>query len=302
MRQRLVDSIRWVGSIVVVVIAGIVSIVLYDKRDEIWRDVTHTSASTWALLLYLPTLLIMGGFIVYLLLLSRQDRATLERVRQSQDETQRQAEIDDQLLGLDDTLIRLIPTMAPDALLDETTTRIVRGLLKDTTEVFPRKVYRAYILRPDPAGTYLVPWIGYQMSEETMKRTRFLVVGGANPQMGVAGETFLRGVVLVAHKGDDESIDARSYVEFDPHRAIRPYQSFVAVPVVGITGDCIGVLCLDSGSDATVFDAEGIKGFLLALGNRIAAVILLYEQLLAVRGPAPSSPADQSADTAPSQT
>jgi len=282
--RRFVGVITWAWSVVVVVIAGIVSIVLYERRDEIWRDVARTSASTWALILYLPTLLITGGFIVYLLVASRRDRARLDRARRHQEDTQRQAEIDERLLALDDTLIRLIPTLASGAGVEETATRIIRGLLKDTTEVSPRKVYRAYILRLDAAGIALAPWIGYQMSEETMKRTRFVVGGGENPQMGVAGETFLRGTVLVAHKREDESIDARSYVEFDAQRAIRPYQSFVTVPIVGITGDCIGVLCLDSGSDATVFDAEGIAPFLLALGNRIAAVMLLYERLRVARG------------------
>lgn len=72
---------------------------------------------------------------------------------------------------MDDTLLRLLPrlTSAPDKGSGMKT--LLTEFLRDATCVFGDDVSRGMILVKD--GESLVTWVGYQMPQETLDRTRF---------------------------------------------------------------------------------------------------------------------------------
>lgn len=71
------------------------------------------------------------------------------------------------------------------------------------------------------------------------------------------------------------------YYFFDPNRRVMPYEACVSVPVLDLDGNCIAVLCFDSMSRDT-FDPNPTQALLLTLASRVATVLLIYYQLLAL--------------------
>lgn len=185
-----------------------------------------------------------------------------------------------QLAELDDSLLRLLPRIAP---LDDRAgamRKLLGEFLRDCTRVFAGDVSRAAILHAE--ADQLVPWVTYQMPEESVERTRFSI-GEEDPtqRRGAAGEAFVTGQLRVVHFSEVDGqwkADDPSYIEFDPARPFPPYRSFVTVPIIGTYNRSIGVLCFDS-MDPTIFDPPAIRELLSALGQRIAAAILIYREL-----------------------
>lgn len=117
------------------------------------------------------------------------------------------------------------------------------------------------------------------MADETMRRARFQLLGTGHLAMGVAGHAFIHKQTRVVHKRTDGSMDTEEYIEFDTARKMKPYESFVCVPMLAQTDDCVGIMCLDSNTDGTVFDPQEITGLLVALGARLATLISMYQSL-----------------------
>jgi hypothetical protein len=69
------------------------------------------------------------------------------------------------------------------------------------------------------------------------------------------------------------------YLVFDPNRPHPPYLSFVTIPLVATSQDCLGVLCFDS-SSAKVFDPPDIRELLVALGTRVATAAVIYQEMM----------------------
>lgn len=276
MPKWLARSLKWVWGAVGAIIVAVIGTVLYDQRDTLLKDLRSVSPTAWALILYVPlcVVVITLGILEYRWRSRLQGDLTSKEAKLT--DLQGQSEIDTQLLGLDDTLLRLMPGMLQTPDLEEAVRNLLRIVLKEVTEVFPRKVFRAYMLKLNQSKDTLVPWVGYQMSHETMTRSTFHVGGGDNPRMGDAGWAFIHKQLRVVHKRADESMESAAYIEFDESRQIRPYQAFVCVPLVDLNDTCQGILCLDSHTDSEVFDPPEIQTLLLALGARLATVVFMY--------------------------
>ncbi|MCC7103784.1 MAG: GAF domain-containing protein [Chloroflexi bacterium] len=184
------------------------------------------------------------------------------------------------LLQLDDSLLRLFPNMvaAPDR--SERIKRLLSEFLTDCANVFEPDVCRAMILHEEDGS--LVPWVSFQMPAESLNRSRFDVSHDLRPgqKRGVAAQAYVDGELRLVHltrgatgwQADDEE-----YIVFETGRLVLPYQSFVAVPIMR-QENRLGVLCLDSVSPS-LFDGEGTQQLLMALASRMAAAIVLYEEL-----------------------
>jgi len=103
---------------------------------------------------------------------------------------------------------------------------------------------------------------------------------------GIAGEAFFYRQLRVAHIKKENGRwepepDSKGYIEFDKERPYPPYRSFVCVPIYFKEDaiDCLGVVSFDSENPAA-FDPPEVQKMLKTLANRIAALLLIYQQLL----------------------
>jgi hypothetical protein len=197
------------------------------------------------------------------------------------------------MLELDDSLMRAIPGLAQAADRDQRLERLLTEYLRDCTKLFVPDVSRAWILQPE--GDWLVPWVAYQVPNETLTRTRFYI-GPPDPsrERGLAGEAFATKRLRVAHlteKNGKWTADDGCYIVFDPDRPFPPYRSLVAIPISPAAPDqCYGVLCLDSVNE-TIFDGGASQQVIVSLGTRLVAPIKLYRDLQAsMPGPTASQP------------
>src|SRR5207248_2250654 len=191
----------------------------------------------------------------------------------------------DNVVKLDDSLLRLLPSLISAKDREDEMKRLLVELLRDVTRAFAGDVNRASILLPDTAKEYLRVWAHYQMPEESIGRTQFYIGKEIDRKRGVAGEVFSDSQLRVVHIQIKEGIgdwkpDSTDYMVFDTKRPYPPYRSFVGVPIVGgeETIACLGVVCFDSES-STAFDPPEIQDMLLMLGRRIATALLIYQQL-----------------------
>ena len=102
---------------------------------------------------------------------------------------------------------------------------------------------------------------------------------------GIAGEAFFYRQLRVAHIKKENGRwerepDSKSYIEFDKERPYPPYCSLVCVPIFFKEDaiDCLGVVCFDSENPAA-FDPPEVQKMLETLATRIAALLLIYQQL-----------------------
>lgn len=185
------------------------------------------------------------------------------------------------LVQMDDTLLRLLPRLAPAPNRGQAIEMLLTEFLRDATGVFGGDVSRGMILHVE--GDQLAAWVGYQMPRETLERTRFPLVDTANRPQGVAKRTYQDGKLRVVHfsrvKGERGKFrpDSRDYKVLDHSRPHPPYRSFVTVAIAG-DADRLGVLCFDSMS-IDAFDLPEIQQFLGAISRRIAAAMTIYRQL-----------------------
>jgi GAF domain-containing protein len=183
---------------------------------------------------------------------------------------------------LDGSLLVLIPKLSSSADKEVAMQQLLREFLRDTTKVFGGQVSRALIVRPDPNDrtNYLVPWVGYQMPEQTLSPGhKFYIGDDPNKKTGIAGKVYKSREVVVVHFHERNwEPDDTDYIIFDYDRPYPPYRSFVGVPILGPSSECLGVLCFDS-YQPNVFDSSEIHNLLVLLGRRIAAAMVIYTQL-----------------------
>lgn len=201
------------------------------------------------------------------------------------------------LVRLDESLLALFPSLVRDTNREEAIKRLLHEVLRDATRLLGEHVSRAFILRENDQHE-LAPWVTYQMSTESEARTRFSTETGPARNRGIAGETYQDRVLRVVHmverrrsKGWHAEVfkqengkwgrdEETKYLTLDTSRPHPPYRSFVTVPIVATSQDCLGVLCFDSGNPK-VFDPPEIRQLLVGLSVRIAAAAVIFEQLVA---------------------
>src|SRR5207248_6634316 len=101
---------------------------------------------------------------------------------------------------LDGSLLVLMPKLVSSADKETAMQQLLREFLRDTTKVFGGQVSRALIVRPDPndRDNYLVPWVGYQMPEQTLSpEHKFYIGPDANKRSGIAGKVYKSREVVV---------------------------------------------------------------------------------------------------------
>ncbi len=272
MNQWLRKTLTRLGEAAYLIIAGIISIVVVNSWEPAKRAIERLPLIASVLVVFI-VLLIGGGLK---LVASMRDLADATR---KLDVLQRQSALDTELIALDAELLLLLPSLLADPDLAKAAKDIVRAALIKITDIWPSKVQRAYVLLPNQAGDLLMPWCSFQMADETMKRAIFQLRGEGRMATGVAGHAFIHKKTQVVHKRPDGSMDMEEFIEFDPARKTKPYESFVCVPMLAQTDECVGVMCLDSNTDRTVFDPPEITDLLVALGARLATLIYIYQLL-----------------------
>jgi hypothetical protein len=272
MSEWLSKTITRLGDAVYLIILGVISIIAVNA----WEPAKHAieSLPLIATVLVVLLVLLIGGGLKFVA--SVRDLADATR---KLDVLQRQSALDTELIALDAELLLLLPSLLTDPDLAKAAKDIVRAALIKITDIWPSKVQRAYVLLPNQAGDLLMPWCSFQMADETMKRASFQLRGNGRMATGVAGHAFIHKKTHVVHKRPDGSMDMEEYIEFDPARRTKPYESFVCVPMLAQTDECVGIMCLDSNTDHTVFDPPEITDLLVALGARLATLIYIYRLL-----------------------
>lgn len=201
-------------------------------------------------------------------------------------QTQATLKVTQDLLKLDDSLLRKIPELALGGNPEERVHRLLQEFLHDCVNVFSPDICRAAVYHR--MGDFLKKWIAHAMPEETGD---FYV--GKDPlpgqRRGVAGVTFLTGQLLVVHVLQDGEMWRVDHDEYIPHydmRNLPPYKAFVAIPLYGAGGasesEIIGVLCLDS-TKGDMFDPEPTRRLLMTIGTRVAAAMQIYHSLESLR-------------------
>jgi hypothetical protein len=189
------------------------------------------------------------------------------------------------LINMDDSLLRLIPGLvgAKNPGVQDAVHKVLQEYLQDACQLFEENVSRATIFTVDSSEDYLKPWVTYQMPRESIERTKFYIGSEDGRIRGIAGKAYKTKSVLIVRMLQDGSgqwiPSDHDYQNFEPRRPRPPYLSFVAVPILGLSHDCLGILCFDSPS-STAFDSPELEGLWLALGNRIASVMLTYRELV----------------------
>jgi hypothetical protein len=282
---------RWTGFIVFVILASFGG-VIGNRSDAAFVENGRSFARFFASaqesglwrVLFLSFMLLLVQIIAFLLI-AKAVRKSLRReialLRNAQDQL---SALKDAIavVELDDTLFRLLPRLATALNVEEAMTNLVVEFFRDATSIFGDDVSRGMLLKVE--GDYLVAWIGYQMPEETLKRTRFSLSSPNTTGQGVALRTFRDGRLRVVHltreaKGHRSKWkpDSRHYKAFADERPHPPYRSFATVAVGDGLSQRVGVLCFDSmNSDA--FDPDEVQRFLTALGRRLGAAMQIYEQ------------------------
>lgn len=185
-----------------------------------------------------------------------------------------------ELIKLDDSLLRLLARLTLGSNYETRIKRLLREFLMDATRLFATQVNRAYILRVDPNDQQsLAPWVDYQMSRESLERTRFYIGQDADKPRGVAGEAYIQHRILVCRFDRNGQPDSQCYVVFDARRPKPPYESLVAVPIMSPDNVCVGVLCFDSVQRET-FDSAEVQEMLSSLAGRLGSALVVYHQVL----------------------
>ncbi|BDA67617.1 hypothetical protein CAL7716_017830 [Calothrix sp. PCC 7716] len=184
------------------------------------------------------------------------------------------------LHSLDETLWYLLPKLceAPDASL--ALQRFFDEFLEQTLEFLQLldgcgiAVYAPDVTDPD----YLTTWFFLEYPNESPDKARFYIGNGSNAKRGIAGLTFLDKKSYVVHlsrKNGELQADNPEYIFFDKAKRRRfPYKSLITVPIIGDTGDCLGVMCLYS-NYVTAFDSSAVKNLLVAISGRLSTAMLV---------------------------
>jgi hypothetical protein len=188
------------------------------------------------------------------------------------------------LVLLDDSLLRLLASWIPSKDHENEMKSILAELLSDASAAFNGHVHRAFLLRP--AGEHLKIWTHYGMPEDTVKDLSFYVGSDWRKQRGTAGQAFVNQELRVGHLTQAGNVWVCEDRYFIPCGKRPAYRAFVAIPIIGVsptatnanTAVCLGVVCFDS-LQPDIFDSEGNRDVLRVFARRIAAALLLFEQL-----------------------
>jgi hypothetical protein len=247
----------------------------------LWLGAQLVSFIRFAWLPWIITFVILLSCLIFALFWWHRGRNALETLNN--------------MCDLDDSLLRLLPSLVTAGRREVEMQRLLKEVLRDATRSFDGHVHRASILLPEAGGEYLRIWAHHQMPDESLARTRFYIGEEKDRIRGVAGEAFSDAQLHVAHFKEENPrwrCDLHSYIDFDKNRPYPPYRSFVAVPVIGVipgspgqtsTG-CLGVLCFDS-DNSTIFDGADVQYVLQVLARRVASALLIYRQLLLIDDP-----------------
>lgn len=194
------------------------------------------------------------------------------------------------MVELDGSLLRLLASWQPTQRRAHQIELLLKEVLLDATTEFDGEVNRASIMLPDVKRDFLRFWVGHNMPPESREDMEFYI---GKDQLkrerdgGVAGEAFYSERLLIGHMKRIDNFwvcDLESYKKPRGRRPYPSYRSFVNVPIMGSDPEnadstrCLGVLCFDSQNEK-IFDSDEVKEVLLMLASRVAAVILISEQL-----------------------
>jgi hypothetical protein len=210
-----------------------------------------------------------------------------------------------ELVGTDESLLSMIPGYLVNPDRQKAVENLLKEFFRDATHLLGRDVTRCSVLRPDEDKIYLQPWAWFQMGEESLVRSRFYIAPDGREERGVAGHTYLDHIVRVTHmteqngkpRGDvfkdvggnwvkDEGIQ---YLEASEPNQNLAYRSFVVVPIMATSSNCIGVLCFDS-MNRLVFDPANIRQLAVSLAARLTGVIAIHQKLLEGDGQSNDAP------------
>ncbi len=221
----------------------------------------------------------------------------LRNLKNTFDATNRALTATDSLVGLDDSLLRLLTNLVADHTskskddLRNEVRKLLHELLRDAirTVLGDKDRGRAMVLLPeDASATYLKAIAYHRISFTSANRTRFYIGNDETKdfERGTVGMVYVEQRIrvrnMIQKDGRWECNDG-NYINFDESRIHPPYVTFVNVPIFspsrGGKVTCIGVLCLDSNVEGA-FDSQQTQTLLEAICRRIAGVISIYLEVL----------------------
>ncbi len=254
-------------------ISGIIGNTAYASSSSLWSIIVksiQTNAWPW----YITALVTVIALVFFLQTLSLKGTV----------------KVTDQIVSLDDELLRQLASAVAQPGLQKAVHRLLERLLCNVTEALPEDPYKASILLPDANREYLHICMNFQMSVESVQRTRFYIGGDENKKFerGTAGLTFLDQQVRLGHivrNGHDWKWEAEGYIPFGEKNPYPSHQSFISLPIIGIDlaspkrkASCLGVVCFDS-TLPDIFDSAQTQKVLQTLVRRIAVALIVQASL-----------------------
>lgn len=275
-------SITILSAITTFIIAAAVTGIIGNFSGTVfeWLLKQLSTSYIWLLVVELATALVGTGVILY-----------LERLNKIKD---RAVTLANDIIESDDSLLRLLASLIHAKDHSAGMKRLLAHLLSDARDVFDGRINRASIFLPNATGEFLKIWAQYGMPQESAERTQFYVGGSKERMLGVAGETFLTKELRVVHliqENDTWKADCEQYIKFS-NTKYPLYRSFICLPILGPAPDkpdekdvtCLGVVSFDS-LDPRIFDDPSLQEVLRLFATRIAASLLIYQQILAASFP-----------------
>ncbi len=276
-----------IGTASIFVLLAIVNGIIGNRADAIFllmvdQVAKSLSASLWPWIVTLILLLVIPGIVLRWFQERKSLTYDLENLRYK-------LEGKDILVRLDDSLLRLLPSLISATDVDDEVHKLIKKVLRDVTKAFPKDIPRGSLFRPDAPGEYLTLWeFNGAMDDESRVRKKFYI-GSARSDVkrGVAGEAFCAKELLVTRIEEVANeckwkANREYYICFEPDEdgtfiPYPPYRSFICAPIIVETA-CLGVLCFDS-NNISIFDNAEVQEMIQLLSRRIGSVLLIYQKL-----------------------
>lgn len=187
------------------------------------------------------------------------------------------------LADLDQTLLGLLPQLAPSENRDAAMEKLLQAFLRDLIEVIGDElVFRAIIYRVE--DDQLVPWVVWPSDYRASVAREFFYVGpNQKTKRGTAGEIFCTSgaasrVVHISKGKAGWTADDSSWIP--PASGAKPkYRSFIVSKIYGtVEPSPWGVISIDSQYDDT-FDAKEIRDLIDTIAIRLDSAMRLYRSL-----------------------
>ena len=270
-------------------IGGVIGNAVYDAVIKLWTNVIKpvlnrllphilvtSSEIPWVLSLVLFIVIIL---IVYWLL--NRIRVLTNALKITTD-----------VVALDDSVLKLLPSLTPANDLRDQMKKVMEELLSDAIKTLPIDFYRAAIYLPHAEEEKLYIRVHIGMTEANIRTSVFYIGDNRSKdrERGVAGHTYYDGQLRVGHirkQGDRWQSDRSEHISFDQNNNHPSYFSYICIPIVGsssIDGErftnagCLGVICFDS-TNEMVFDSPVIQQILQTFGKRTASALSIYMKL-----------------------